>query len=48
MFISELDGGGDGNILTNGIKAEAAGIVAVNTALSKLDEPAIFMPDATV
>ena len=44
----ELDGGGDGNILTNGIKAEAAGTVAIIIALSELDEPAIFMLVAAV
>ena len=48
VLFSELDGGGDGDILTNGIEADAAGIVAVNLALSELHELAILVLVATV
>ena len=34
--------------MTNGIKAEAAGTVAIIIALSELDEPAIFVLVAAV
>ena len=48
VFIYELDGGGDGDILTGGIEADAAGTVAIITALSELDELAIFVLVAAV
>ena len=41
VIIYELDGGGDGDILTGGIEADAAGTVVPITALFELDEPTI-------
>ena len=48
VFNHELDGGGSGDFLTGGIEADAAGTVAIITALSELDEPAIFALVAAV
>ena len=48
VIFSKLDGGGDGDILTGGIEADAAGTVAIITALSELDELAIFVLVAAV
>ena len=42
VLISELDGSGDGDILTGGVKAEAAGVVARISVLSEPDGPIIF------
>ena len=42
VIFPELDGGGDGDILTGGIEADAAGTVVPITALFELDEPTIF------
>ena len=48
VFIYELDGGGDGDILTGGVEAEAAGMVAPTCALFVLALAGVLMPDATV
>ena len=48
VIISELDGSGDGDILTDRVEADAHGMMAPNSALSVLAQAAIFMADATV
>ena len=48
VIISELDGSGDGDILTDRVEADADGMMALNSALSVLAQAAIFMADATV
>ena len=42
VLISELDGSGDGDILTGGVEADPAGVVAVISVLSELDRTIIF------
>ena len=44
----ELDGGGDGDILTGGVEADAGGMTALITTGSELSEPAILVTDTTV
>ena len=42
VLISELDGGGDGDILIGDVEADPAGVVAVISVLSELDRTIIF------
>ena len=48
VIFYELDGGGDGDILTGVIEADAAGTMVPIAALSELSEPAIFTQDGSV